>query len=130
MRHLCAAVVFMLATASTFAQSAEQDIRKAMDALATAAKAGDRANYLKLLADDLVWINDDGSVVNKTQRLAALKPATLLLGHQDVTVKVFGDTAVVVAQTNFKDRKSRTHRVFTKRGGQWLLLTHSGTTIR
>src|SRR6478672_10403447 len=54
---------------ATFAQGAEDAIRKAENAMVAAAKAGDKAAYQRLYSDDLRWLNSDGRMLNKPQRI-------------------------------------------------------------
>ena len=69
MVHWCAVVVaFLLASVAGVAgQSAEEEVRKAMQDGAVAARNGDKAAYARFLADDLRWIRtDDGSMASNS----------------------------------------------------------------
>jgi hypothetical protein len=74
MKRAClAAVVALVMSVGALAQSAEQEVIKTIEALATAAREGDKATTSKILGDDLRWIDPSGVVTDKTQRLALLK---------------------------------------------------------
>jgi ketosteroid isomerase-like protein len=132
MYRIGAATVIVLVTSlSVFAQSAESDVRKANDALLASLQAADKAASAKILADDLRWMNVDGTVQSKSQRLAGIKPGGDVPKYSEVDIKVYGDTAVMMARIEFADgRKARNHRVFVKRGGQWQLVSHSATPMK
>ena len=126
-RMVTASAIILVTTIGVFAQSAEQDVRKAHDALLAAAEAGDKATYAKFAADDLRWLNADGMIQSKAQRIAGLGGGGTPK-FSEIDIKVYGDTAVMLARADFPDgRKQRTHRVFVKRGGQWQLVSHSAT---
>ena len=130
----------VMATVGMVAQSAEQEVRQANDAVLAAAQAGDEVAYTKLLADDLRWIDGDGRLSSKTERLSSLTPSRDRLTppsdriFRDVDVKVYGTIAVLPCRSDWTDgaglkRSQIVHRVFVSRRGQWQLLSHSPTPL-
>ena len=123
----------VLSSVGALAQStAEQEVRRVNDAiLAASAKGGDKAAYAKLVGDDLRWINVDGTILTKAQRLAQIgggPPPTF----RDIDVRIYGETAVMVARAEDSNGSNKrvTQRVFVKRGGQWQLIGHSAIPIK
>ncbi len=122
----------VLSPVGALAQSAEQEVRKTNDAiLAASSTGGDKATYARLVGDDLRWINADGSIMTKAQRLAQIGggPAPTF---RDVDVKIYGDTAVMVARLEDAGGSNQrvVLRVFVKRNGQWQLIGHSATPTK
>jgi ketosteroid isomerase-like protein len=69
-----------------------------------AVQAGDVERFEELLAADFRCSNPDGSIVDKTGFLAqTARPVTIrnLEAHQ-VEIRLFGDTAIVHAQTQYR----------------------------
>jgi ketosteroid isomerase-like protein len=132
MYRIGAATVIVLVTSlSVFAQSAESEVRKANDQLLAVAQAGDSAAYAKFLSDDLRWVGPEGVIQSKAQRLAAVAKRLEVPKSSEVDVKVYGETAVMLARIEFANGdRGRVHRVFVKRGGQWQLASHSGTPMK
>lgn len=127
-------VVVLLGVANTFTQSTEQAVQRVNAALLEAAGAGDKAAYSKLAADDLRWVQSDGSVLTKSQRVALLTGRrTVGRIFRDTDVKVYGTTAVLLCRSdwtaNGRKMSERVQRVFVNRGGQWLLVSHSTTPM-
>ena len=123
------AVVVCLVSAAVYAQSPEQAVRKAQDAMIAAAKAGDRAAYQKFYADELQWMGSDGSIQNKQQRIASVTPNSAFNRDFQTDIKVSGNTAVesgtMVYTTDGAKHTDRVLRVFVNRNGQWQLLSHA-----
>jgi ketosteroid isomerase-like protein len=99
--------------------------------LVAAIAAGDLGTYDRIVADDYVAYTTSGDLQTKPQIMASYRTGTRKyfgLAITDVTVRVFGDTAILVARTagtRIEDGGARVpnlvryFRVFTKRNGQW-----------
>ena len=89
----------------------EADIKKLVaDYTATLSK-NDIAGYEKIMADSFTFVNADGTVQTKTQRLDAMKSGATKyesLTYDDVTVRVNpdGNGATVLAQANVKGKNN------------------------
>ena len=134
------AIFVLLTTTHVIAQpTAEQEVRRANDEILSAAVAGDKAAYTRLLGDDLRWIDGNGRQSSKAERIAGLispgdrgSPPTRTI--RDVDVKVYGTTAILFMTSDFLDRdrvmqSQIVHRVFMNRNGQWQLVSHSPTPL-
>ena len=124
----------VFAPASLSAQTTEQDIRKLNEALLVAAAKADKAAYAQLAADDLRWVGADGLVLTKAERISRLvAPSNSGRTFRDMDIKVYGDLAVMVGRSDWKDNgkplSERVLRVYTKRNGRWLLLNHAATPL-
>lgn len=112
------------------AQSAEQDVKKALMDGNRAAIAHDAAGYGRLLADDLQWLTADGKIERKADRLKGVSTGNPPTANE-ISVKVYGDTAVaVVAQTSANGTKGRALRTLVKRDGRWQLVAHAQADLR
>ena len=123
MKRLCAAVaISLLTSAPGFAQSAEQEIRKLLDELRAANKAGDKPALTRMFADDLQWVNDQGIIDTKAQRIAGVRAGADLI-QREVDIKVHGDTATTIELLEFPDgTKRRLLRVFVRQDKEWKLV--------
>ena len=138
--HVIAVVFVLLTVTRVMAQvTAEQEVRRANDEILLAAAAGDKAAYTRLLGDDLRWIDGNGRLSSKAERLAGLippgdRPAPPTRTFRDVDVKVYGTTAILFVTSDFLDsdgvmQSQIVHRVFMNRNGQWQLVSHSPTPL-
>ena len=101
------AIFVLLTTTHVIAQpTAEQEIQRANDEILSAAVAGDKAAYTRLLGDDLRRIDGNGRQSSKAERIAGLispgdrgSPPTRTI--RDVDVKVYGTTAIVFMTSDF-----------------------------
>jgi len=118
-----------------YAQSPEEQIQKVNETILAAAQKRDVAAYTKLAGDDLRWIRADGTVANKTQRLADLKTGqgATTRTFTETDVKVYGNVAVLICRSDYgpadKRQAERVHRVFANRNGAWVLISHSATQL-
>jgi ketosteroid isomerase-like protein len=99
--------------------------------LVAAIGKGDLATYDRIVADDYVAYTTTGQESTKPEILASYRAGTrkyMSLSISDVKVRVFGDTAILVANTSgtrIEEGKApepntvRYFRVFTRRGGVW-----------
>jgi ketosteroid isomerase-like protein len=106
------------------AQDAVSEIRKTLDAQRAAAVAKDAKAYERFLADDLRWVNADGTLNNKQDRLKGIPtPATPPPTLGEVDIRVSGDWATVVGiSTSSNGSRSRHARTYVKRDGRWQLV--------
>ena len=113
-------------------QNAEQEVTRAVNDANGAARAHDTEAYSRFLADDVIWINANGSIVGKQQRLKAIQnpPNPRTLGETEI-VHLYGDTAVLVAlATRLDGSKRRLVRTLVKRDGRWQLVLHTEFDVR
>ena len=125
-----------LLSASAVAQSPEDRVKAANQAIMAAGLKGDADGVGRLLADDLRWIRSTGVLLSKSQFVATINPG---IGRSKRTfteerVAVHGDIAVLVCRSDFvspqgEPRSERVLRVFVKRGAQWLLLSHAASPL-
>ncbi len=122
-------------TAITATRPADQTTAAAVDRLerelVAAISAGDLATYDRIVADDYVAYTTSGQMQTKPEIMASYRTGTRKyfgLGISDVTVRVFGETAILVARTTGTRIEQggakvpnlvRYFRVFTKRNGRW-----------
>ena len=100
-------------------------------AWANAIAKGDVPVLQQLFADDFSMISPDGRLKNKAQEIANLQPApgteTFYFRTEDVTVRVYGDAAVVIGRAIWKvrykgkdyDNDRRYTTTYVKLGGRW-----------
>lgn len=89
----------------------------------------------RVLADNWVNINADGSVTTKAKLMELLKDGSLKImsiENDEVMVRLFGDTAVVTGRATTKragqdsevvTRQVRFTRVYAKRLGRWQVVS-------
>jgi ketosteroid isomerase-like protein len=106
-----------------------------------AALHGDAAFSERMLADDYLAIGPLGNVITKSDTLAARRGAQLHYDSIDLTemvVRVYGDTAVVMARAEVKGKDLgedfsgpyRFTRVWVKRHGQWQIVSYQATVTQ
>ena len=88
---------------------------------------GDVRRFSKILAEDFLCSNPDGSLVDKNQFLAqTARPVTITgLTAQDIKVRILGDVAIIHARTSYttaesEQRNGRYTDVWARRDGKWL----------
>ena len=96
----------------------------------------------RLLADNWININADGSVTTKAKLLELLKAGSftiLSIENDEVKVRVFGDAAIVTGRSTTKragegseilTRQVRFTRVYAKNHGRWQVVSAHNTMIR
>jgi ketosteroid isomerase-like protein len=115
-------------------QNADSEIKQAEAQLADAFTRQDVTRIDGLWSDDFVFTAPNGRVFTKQQRLAGMKPLppdatpTLINRNDQVTVRVYGDTAVATVLSTWKaadaatgDQYQATH-VWVKRQGRWQMV--------
>ena len=117
----------------------EQEIirleRERLDAYARA----DRAAFDRIVADDFTMTHSDGSVFDKAQERAVLRPSTAerplpTLNIEDVRVRVYGDAAVITGRlVEQGERVGRVSLRFTntymRRQGRWQIVAGQLTRL-
>jgi len=99
-----------------------------MDGARAAAAAKDVKAYERFIADDLRWVNADGSIWSKQDRLKAIPTAEGVPTLEQADIKVYGDAATVVGATN--GGRNRMVRTYVKRDGRWQLVLHAGFPMK
>ena len=91
---------------------------------------GDVPRFDKILAEDFLCSNPDGSLVDKKQFLAqTARPVTISgLSTQEVQVRILGDVAIIHARTSYttadgEQRNGRYTDVWARRNGKWLAVS-------
>lgn len=96
----------------------------------------------RLLADNWVNINPDGSMTSKGKLLELLKDGSfkiMSIDNDEVTVRVYGDAAVVTGRSTSKragqggevgTRQVRFTRVYAKGKERWQVVSAHNTLIR
>lgn len=143
MKQLVTVFTFLLlAPVLSIAQdtAVEQEIKRLLVAQDEATVKGDVAALRKLSTEDFTLATPIGSIVTKEAFLQSVESRrTVYEEHrtEDITLRVFGDTAVARAVLNLKPVfngqsravQMRATMVFVKVKGQWLLYTLHTSTI-
>ena len=137
---LCAAD----AMATPAQTSATQEVTALLHEFMDAAGRGDRAEFDKFFADDVIYTRATGVVRTKADIMESLgKPATASEGKstysaEDITVHAYGDTVVVAfrleGRTKHDDGKVETAHyrntgTFLRRNGRWQAVAWQATKI-
>lgn len=133
-------LLLLLAAGVAFADDAVDQVTKTDHQWAEATLHRDAAVLNKILADDLKYVHGNGSVQNKKEFIDSLKSGDLqyhTIDYQELDVKAFGETAVVMGKLrlnitmNKQEQKFEVRflRVYVKRKGAWQLLAHQATRL-
>jgi ketosteroid isomerase-like protein len=97
---------------------------------------GDVKGFERLLGDDFLCSNPDGSLVDKAAFLAqTARPVTIRdLRAHDVRVRVLGEVALVHARTTFTNADGspgagRYTDTYARRGGRWVAIAAHVTRL-
>ena len=128
-------ILTMILTVGSFVfgqSKAEQEIRQTLNAIADALVKNDAALLANHYADSYTFTNAQGETTGKAQRLEAIKNSRReSFSYGDMNIRVFGNTAVVIAnptftaietsgqKTNVKDRATLT---MVKNGSRWQIV--------
>jgi ketosteroid isomerase-like protein len=136
---VCAAALFVPAQDNTSAgvQSKIIALEKAWN---QAYKLGDTRALDDILDDQVVLINDDGTVQTKAEFLASVKPAKSQeqqVAPESITVHVFGSTAVATGVFRAKGveagkpymRRERFVDTWVYKGGKWVCVATNATPV-
>jgi len=133
----------LFAAIPTFGQAVSKDqaaVRKAENDRFAAMLKADVTALDKLLGADLTYMHGDGRVIGKTAFIADFKTGAFkytTIEPSDVTVRVFGDVAVVtggaamhvVNQGVPADIKIRYTDVHVRRNGAWEMVAWEATRL-
>jgi ketosteroid isomerase-like protein len=106
----------------------------------TALMQNDVATINRLLADDYLGINPNGTLETKADALTLRRSGTVKISSLDpinMKVRVYGDTAVVTSQVQLeghdgdRDISGRYHytRVYSRRSGEWKIVSFEASRI-
>ena len=139
---LCSALIIGLTLTAAYpalvaaAPSREDDVRAADADWAKNFIACDQARMKTLVSDDLTMVNTQGNVVNKESFLKTVASCPMSEAHpQDVKVRVYGDSAVVVGTLHYKLKGQSTtaqqvyNRMYVLQGGAWRLVSNGHTPV-
>jgi len=137
--------VVMLTAAPAGAQgmgapSVEEQIKKMERDRAAAVVKADVATLEGLTSDDYVLINANGQVSNKAETMNSIKTGKIKLTANevsDLSVRVYGDTAVVTGKSTAKGSINGIElkgpvmftRVYVKKNGKWQSVAFQQTPI-
>ncbi len=124
-------------TRTATSDKAEQEIRQVEDKRREALLRSDTAALDQILADEYFVRNQFGQIQTKAQVISALKSGELKfesIVEDDVSVRVYGDAAVVTGRATSKHegREStqiRFTRVYVKQRVHWQAVTYQVTPI-
>jgi ketosteroid isomerase-like protein len=139
-RAVCALAALALAgpwaAAAPPAPSDEDALRQLNDDYVRAYLACDVARFQALLADDFSGVLADGRVIDRAQFLAqaAQPPDARELRQGRVTVRVFGDTALVASLVGYRRSdgtavRTRYSAVYVRRGQAWRIVWVQWTRV-
>ena len=122
------------------APSVEEQIKKMEKDRAAAVVKGDVATLEGLTSDDYVLINANGQVSNKAETMSMIKTGKIKLTANevsDLSVRVYGDTAVVTGKSTAKGSINGIElkgpvmftRVYVKKNGKWQSVAFQQTPI-
>ena len=122
------------------APSVEEQIKKMEKDRAAAVVKADVATLEGLTSDDYVLINANGQVSNKAETMRSIKTGRIKLTANevsDMTVRVYGDTAVVTGKSSAKGSINGVElkgpvmftRVYVKKNGKWQSVAFQQTPI-
>jgi len=122
--------------------TAEPALQKRFDEYSAALTKKDMAALDKIWAADYSFINPDGALVNKSQRLANIKSGATefqAINKKSEELRIHGNVAVDVGSvdlqgTKYSGKESSGHyrymNVWIKEGNEWQLLANQLTLIK
>ena len=127
-------------TAKESGRSVELQIKTLHEQSRQAALKGDTGFLEKYLTDDYLGVGSDGRLITKDQDVQMLKSGAIkyeAIDERDVKVRVYGDTAIVIALASIKlivDGKPirgdhRATFVWVKQEGNWKEASFQATRI-
>lgn len=116
----------------------QQEITALNDQSVQEAQKGETGFVEKYYTDDAVIIHSDGKLIGKAQEIDSMKSGALKYQSIEVrqrSVRVYGDTAVSVAETSVKgvlggkpiDGTFISTRTWAKRDGTWKVVAYQAT---
>lgn len=141
--RLKSALIFivLLAVASATAAPAEEELRQAEKAWATAVTQRDWTALERLLHDELIYAHSTGVIETKGQYVGRLRAGAQRydrIEHERMTVKMHGSAAVVhsiVRMTGEADKRPFDNRLmmmhlWVRGPGGWQLAAHQTTELK
>ena len=119
----------------------EAAVRAAMEDYKQFILDGNVGELDRLWTDDYTFINPQGAIVTKAQRLANFSSGNtdvaIIDSEREITVRIYGDMAVVQNLSTLHgqfngvptDTDLRGTFVWVRRGGRWQLLTNQLTAV-
>lgn len=118
----------------------EQAARQTLNDLIAGLGRNDAAALDRIYADNYIFVGDNGLMMSKTERLAAMKAGELKyqsISHEVVKTYVYADTAVIVTRITtkmapglkFTDGQFITTGTFVKLNGRWQLVAAHNTRV-
>ena len=129
------------ARASDQASPQERAIHAAMENYKQAVLASDVPELDRIWSDDYTFINPQGAIVTKAQRIANFSSGNtdiaIIDSEREITVRAYGDMAVVQNLSTLHgqfngvstDTDIRGTFVLVRPNGRWPLLTNQGTPV-
>ena len=122
------------------AEEAKKEVLKIENEMNQAIVQKDATALARIYADDLVYINGAGEVLNKSQALADYRSGnnTLVhLDHDDIQLHFHGNTIVLTGRSNstvrYKGKDATIPRrfisVFRLIDGRWQIISHQVTDV-
>src|SRR5215813_1552715 len=119
---------------------AQEEIRKIEEERNQAILAGDAAALDRLTSDDYTFITQRGELRTKAEIVDGFKAGSFRYSARDVTdltVRVYGDAAVVTGRANQKGTEkggdysgeNRFTRVYVRQGGRWMTVALQVTLV-
>jgi hypothetical protein len=136
---ICCATAQQARNDSAGSETIKKEIIKLQDEEDRALLRGDVEALDRLWADDLLYPNDNGEVLTKTQRLAEVRSQIhnfSVFRHDDIRVCVYNENTAVVSgySTTLKKYKGQVSRgprrfsaVWVKLDGRWQMVAHQRT---
>src|SRR5919109_36780 len=102
----------------------------------------DVATLDRIMADECVHVESNGTIRTKAQFIAAFKAGEFAFDAftiEENRVRIHGDTAVAIGRYSNRTRtggqtlptkRARHLRVYVKRAGSWQLIAHQATELR
>ena len=132
---LAFSVLPLVLPASALAQTDDDQVKAANQAIIAAGLRGDQQALATLVADELQWIRATGEVLGKAEYTKTINPgiANSQRTFTEESVAVYGDIALLVCRSDYvrqgQKHAERVLRAFIRRDRQWLLLRHAATPL-
>ena len=113
----------------------EQELLKREREWVEAFAKPDLALLERVMTDDYISNNADGTVTNKAESIAAAKAGSFAgtsFTSTDIKVRVYGDTGIITSLDTAKGKFNGQFRhtsIWVKRNGQWLAAGWHGTPV-
>jgi len=118
----------------------EEAVRKFFDDASAAFSRNDAAALESMMTPDYIFVNQNGVVQNRAQRLAPLKASNLKyesVKYEEVAVHLYGDAAAVTTLVDVKgtnrgadiSNRFRSTVMLVKLKGRWLMAASQANVI-